>query len=109
MVLYDGYKDTYSFKVNEKKIALTLLQPSKTNPLKKEVCVLLSYGECKGELEREHDVLALVVVEKNEHKEPPASMKPILKEFHDVIQEEHQTLREHKELQRQVDESWKRG
>ena len=80
--MYDGYKHTYSFKVNKKKIILAPLLPSETSPPKKEVSALMTYDECKGALERGGDILALVVVEKNEqHKESPAIMKSILEEF----------------------------
>ncbi|XP_065017690.1 transposon Tf2-1 polyprotein [Musa acuminata AAA Group] len=138
-VLYDGYKHTYSFKVNEKKIILAPLQPSEISAPKKEVSAFISYRECRYELDKGGHVLALMVVEENEqHKETPKIMQPILEEFQDVIPEEiphglpplrdiqhhidlipgavlpnkaayRMSPKEHEELQRQVDELVKKG
>jgi len=138
-VLYDGYKHTYSFKVNEKNIILAPLQPSEISAPKKEVSAFISYRECRYELDKGGHVLALMVVEENEqHKETPKIMQPILEEFQDVIPEEiphglpplrdiqhhidlipgavlpnkaayRMSPKEHEELQRQVDELVKKG
>ena len=49
----------------------------------------MSYGDCKEEIAKGGDVMAVVVVEENEeHKEPPPIMKSILEEFKDVVPEE---------------------
>ena len=88
-VLYDGYKHTYSFKVNETKIILAPLQPSEISAPKKEVSAFISFRECRYELDNGGHVLALMVVEENEqHTETPNIMQPILEEFQDVIPEE---------------------
>ena len=76
-MLYDSYKLTYSFKVNEKKIILAPLQHSEIYAPKKEVSAFMSYCEFKGELEKGGPVMALVVVEANEqHKETPGAILP---------------------------------
>ena len=101
---------------------------------KGENSALMSYGYCKEEIAKGGDVMAVVVVEENEeHNEPPPIMNPILEKFKEVVLEEiprglppmrliHRhidvvpeailpnkaayriTLKEHEELQRQVDE-----
>ena len=62
-MLYDGYKHTYSFKVSKKKIILAPLQPSEISAPKKEISAFMSYGECKGELDKGGHVLALMILE----------------------------------------------
>ena len=56
---------------------------------KVEKSVLMSYGDCKEEIVKGGDVMAIVVAEENEeHNEPPPIMKPILEEFKDVVPKE---------------------
>ena len=99
----------------------------------------MSYGDCKEEIAKGGDVMAVVVVEENEeHNEPPPILKPILEEFRDVVPEEiphglppmrdiqhhidlapedilpnkaayRMSPKEHEELQRQVDELVQKG
>ena len=106
---------------------------------KGEKSALMSYGDCKEEIAKEGDVMAVVVVKENEeHKEPPPIMKPILKEYKDVVPEDiphglppmrdiqhhidlvprailpnkaayRMSPKEHEELQRQVDELCTKG
>ena len=45
----------------------------------------MSYGDCKEEVAKRGDVMVVLVVE--EHNEIPPIMKPILKEFKDVLPE----------------------
>ena len=89
-MIYDGYKHTYSFVISGEKIILAPLQPiMEAITTKGEKSVLMSYGDCKEEIAKGGDVMALVVVEKNEeHNEPPPIMKPILEEFKDVVPKE---------------------
>ena len=106
---------------------------------KGEKSVLMSYGDCKEEIAKGGDVMAVVVVKENEeHNEPPPIIKPILEEFKDVVPEEiphglppvrdiqhhidlvlrailpntttyRMSPKEHEELQRQVDELVQKG
>ena len=89
-MIYDGYKHTYSFIISGKKIILAPLQPiMEAITTKGEKSVLMSYGDCKEEIAKGGDVMAVVVVEENEEpNEPPPIMKPTLEEFKDVVPEE---------------------
>ena len=55
--------------------------------IKGEKGVLMSYGDCKEEIAKEGDVMAVVVVEEKWSNEPPPIMKPILGDFQDVLPE----------------------
>ena len=121
--------------VNGKKIVLAPLQlVMEATSIKGENSALMSYGDCKEEIAKRGDVMALLVVEENEeHNEPPLIMKPILEVFKDVVLDEipHELLpirdiqhhidlvpgiilpnkvayrmspKKHEELQKQVDE-----
>ena len=88
-VIYDGYKHTYSFVISGKKFILAPLQPiMEATTSKEEKSALMSFGDCKEEIAKGGDVIAVVVVEENEYNEPPPIMKPILEEFKDVVPEE---------------------
>ena len=62
-----------------RKSFLAPLQPTiKAITTKGEKNALMSYGDCKEEIAKRGDVMAVVVVEENEeHNEPPPIMKPI--------------------------------
>ena len=89
-MIYNDYKHTYSFIISGKKIILAPLQPiMEAVTTKGEKSVLMSYGDCKEEIAKGGDVMAVIVVEENEqHNEPPPIMKPILEEFRDIVLEE---------------------
>ena len=75
------------FVISDMKIILAPLQPiMEAVTTKGEKSVLMSYGDCKEEIAKGGDVMAIVVVEENEeHNEPPLIMQNILEEFKDVV------------------------
>ena len=75
-VVYDGYKNSYSFSKNNHKVVLAPLKPMlELDSKKDESSVLLNKGEFEKEVKDGCDVLVLVMVEENEaNNEPPSLM-----------------------------------
>ena len=89
-VIYDGFKNTYTFRKDGHKIVLAPLK-SEIDPASKleEKNSLLSKSESEKEIRAGLDVMALVVVEETKsEKEIPKDVEPILEEFVDVVPEE---------------------
>ena len=89
-VIYDGFKNTYTFRKDGHKIVLASLKPAIAPASKpEEKNSLLSKFELEKEIRAGSYVMALVVVEEAEsEKEIPKEVEPILEEFVDVVPEE---------------------
>ena len=89
-VIYDGFKNTYTFRKDGHKIVLAPLKPAiapTSKPAKQNS--LLSKSESEKEIRVGSDVMALVAIEETEsEKEIPKEVEPILAEFVDVVPEE---------------------
>ena len=105
-VIYDGFKNTYTFHKDGHKSVLAPLKPAIAPASKpKEKNSLLSKSELEKEIRVSLDVMALVVVEETEsEKEIPKEVKPILEEFFDVVPEEiPHGLPPMRDIQHQID------
>ena len=89
-VIYDGFKNTYTFRKDGHKIVLAPLKPAIALASKpEEKNSLLSKYELEKEIRAGSNVMALVVVEETESKkEIPKEVESILEEFVDVVPEE---------------------
>ena len=89
-VIYDGFKNTYTFRKDEHKIVLAPLKSAIAPAFKpEEKNSLLSKSELEKEIRVGSDVMALVAIEETEsEKEIPKEVEPILEEFIDVVPEE---------------------
>ena len=105
-VIYDGFKNTYTFIKDGQKIVLAPSKPEIAPPSKlEEKNYLLSKSELEKEIRAGSDVMALVVVEETEsEKEIPKEVEPILEEFVDVVpQEIPHGLTPMSDIQHQID------
>ena len=105
-VIYDGFKNTYTFRKDRHKIVLTPLKPAiapATKPAEQNS--LLSKSELEKEIRAGSDVMALVAIEETEsEKEIPKEVEPILAEFVDVVPEEiPHGLPHMRDIQHQID------
>ena len=74
-VVYDGYKNTYSFSKDRQRVVLAHLKPMLSlDSKKKESTVLLNKVEIEKEMKNGSDVLTLVVVEENKENNEPTSI-----------------------------------
>ena len=105
-VIYNGFKNTYTFCKDGHKIVLTPLKPA-ISPVSKleEKNSLLSKSELEKEIRVGSYVIALVGVEETEsEKEIPTHVEPILEEFVDVVPEEiPHGLPPMRDIQHQID------
>ena len=105
-VIYDGFKNTYTFRKDEHKIVLSPLKPE-IAPACKPVAQnsLLSKSELEKEIRAGSDVMALVAIEETEsEKEILKEVEPILAEFVDVVPEEiPHWLPPMRDIQHQID------
>ena len=105
-VIYDGVKNTYTFRKNGHKIVLAPLKLAIATVSKlEEKNSLLSKFELKKEIIAGSDVMALVAIEEIEsEKEIPKEVELILEEFVDVVPEEiPHGLRPMRDIQYQID------
>ena len=105
-VIYDGFKNTYTFRKDGHKIVLAPLKPAIAPASKpKENNSLLSKSELEKEIRAGSDVMALVAVEEIEsEKEIPKEVEPILEEFVDVVPKEiPHGLPPMRDIQHQID------
>ena len=105
-VIYDGLKNTYTFRKDGHKIILASLKPSIAPASKPaEQNSLLSKSELEKEIRAGSDVMALVTIEETEsEKEIPKVVEPILAEFFDVVPEEiPHGLPPMRDIQHQID------
>ena len=105
-VIYDGFKNTNTFRKDGHKIVLTPLKPAIALASKlEEKNSLLSKSELEKEIRASSDVMALVVVkETKSEKEIPKEAYPILEEFIDVVPEEiPHGLPPMRDIQHQID------
>ena len=105
-VIYDGFKNTYTFCKDGHKIVLAPLKPAIAPASKPaEQNSLLSKSELEKEIKAGSDVMALVAIEETEsEKEIPKEVKPILAEFVDVVLEEiPHGLPPMRDIQHQID------
>ena len=93
-VIYDGFKNTYTFHNDGHKIILAPMKPIIALETKLEVKrSLLSKFELEKEIKASLDVMALVVVEEIEsEKEIPQEVKSILEEVVDALSRKHALL-----------------
>ena len=86
-IIYDGFKNTYTFRKDGHEIVLAPLKPTMAPASKPaEQNSLLSKSELEKEIRAGSDVMALVAIEKTEsEKEIPKEVEPILFEFVDVV------------------------
>ncbi|XP_031392016.1 uncharacterized protein LOC116204088 [Punica granatum] len=139
-VIYDGFKKTYSFVKDGVKITLGPCQmENKSKSSNGNWSSLLSNCQFLHRMDRFIDAFALVLLQENEDQEHiPYSLKPLPKEFQDVVPDEippglpsvreiqhnidfvlgasipnkaayRMSSKEHKELQRQVDKLLRKG
>ena len=105
-VIYDGFKNTYTFRKDGHKIVLAPLKQA-IAPVSKpaEQNSLLSKSELEKEVRAGSDVMALVAIEETENeKEIPKEVEPILAEFVDVVPEEiPHGLPPMRDIQHQID------
>ena len=89
-IIYDGFKNTYTFRKDGHKIVLALLKPTIALASKPaEQNYLLSKSELEKEIRAGSDVMALVAIEGTEsEKEIPKEVESILAEFVDVVPED---------------------
>ena len=89
-VIYDGLKNTYTFRKDGQKIVLAPLKLTIASTSKSEENnSLLSKSELEIEIRASLDVMTLVAVEEIEgEKEIPEEVEPILEEFVDVVPED---------------------
>ena len=89
-IIYDGFKNTYTFRKDGHKIVLAPLKPTIAPASKPaEQNSLLSKSEMEKEIRAGSDVMALDAIEETEsEKEIPKEVEPILAEFVDVVPEE---------------------
>ena len=90
MVVYDGFKNTYTFCKNGHKIVLAPLKPTIAIASKpEEKNSLLSKSELEKEIKIGSDVMTLVAIEETQsEKEIPIEVEPILEEFVNIVPEE---------------------
>ena len=90
MVIYDGFKNTYTFCKDGHKIVLAPLKPAIALAFKhEEKNSLLSKSELEKEIRAGSDVMALVAIEETQsEKEIPIEVEPIMEEFVNVVPEE---------------------
>ena len=105
-IIYDGFKNTYTFRKDGHKIVLAPLKPTiapASKPAEKNS--LLSKSELKKEIRARSDVMALVAIEETEcENEIPKEVEPILEEFVDVVPEEiPHGLPPMRDIQHQID------
>ncbi|PKI37096.1 hypothetical protein CRG98_042530 [Punica granatum] len=139
-LFYDGFKNAYSFVNDGVKITLgPCKMENKSKSLNGEGSSLLSKSQFLRIMDCSTDAFALVLLEENEDREYiTSSLKPLLKEFQDVVPDEipprlppmreiqhnigfvpdasipnkavyRMSPKEHEELQRQVDELLQKG
>ena len=89
-VIYDGFKNTYTFHKDGPKIILIPLKLEIAPASKpEEKNSLLSKSDLEKEIRAGSNVMALVAVEETEsEKEIPKEVEPIMEEFVDVVLEE---------------------
>ena len=105
-IIYDGFKNTYTFRKDGHKIVLAPLKPTIAPASKPaEQNSLLSKYEMEKEIRAGSDVMALVAIEETEsEKEIPKEVEPILAEFVDVVLEEiPHGLPPMRDIQHQID------
>ena len=105
-IIYDGFKNTYTFRKDGHKIVLAPLKPTIAPASKPaEQNSLLSKSEMEKEIRAGSDVMALVAIEETEsEKEIPKEVEPILAEFVDVVPEEiPHGLPPMRDIQHQID------
>ena len=105
-IIYDGFKNTYTFRKDGHKIVLAPLKPTLAPASKPaEQNSLLSKSELEKEIRAGSDVMALVAIEETEsEKEIPKEVEPILAEFVDVVPEEiPHGLPPMRDIQHQID------
>ena len=105
-VIYDGFKNTYTFRKDGHKIVLAPLKPAIAPASKPgEQNSWLSKSEWEKEIRAGSDVMALVAIEEIEsEKEIPKEVEPILAEFFDVVHEEiPHGLPPMRDIQNQID------
>ena len=88
-VIYDGFKNIYTFHKDGHKIILAPMKPTMVLETKLEKSSLLSKSKLEKEIKAGSDVMALVVIEETKSKkEILQEVRPILEEFVDVVLEE---------------------
>ena len=105
-IIYDGFKNTYTFRKDGHKIVLAPLKPTIAPASKPaEQNSLLSKSEMEKEIRAGSDVMAFVAIEEIEsEKEIPKEVEPILAEFVDVVPEEiPHGLPPMRDIQHQID------
>ena len=105
-VIYDGFKNTYTFRKDGHKIVLTPLKPAIAPASKpEEKNSLLSKSELEKKIRFGSYVMDLVGVEETEsEKEIPTDVEQILEEFVDVVLEEiPHGLPPMRDIQHQID------
>ena len=105
-IIYDGFKNTYTFRKDGHKVVLAPLKPTIAPAFKPvEQNSLLSKSELDKEIRAGSDVMALVAIEETEsEKEIPKEVEPILSEFVDVVPEEiPHGLPPMRDIQHQID------
>ena len=90
-VIYDGFKNTYTFRKDGHKIVLSPLKPAIAPASKPaEHDSLLSKSELEKEIRASSYVMTLVSIKETEsEKEIPKEVEPILAEFVDVVDSCH--------------------
>ena len=105
-IIYDGFKNTYTFRKDGHKIVLTPLNPTIAPASKPaEQNSLWSKSELEKEIRACSDVMAFVAIEETEsEKEIPKEVEPIMAEFVDVVPVEiRHGLPPMRDIQHQID------